>query len=65
MDGTHLYWTTEYCLNSNTADYCIEKVPIVGGTPTTVYESPDSVWGLAVDATSTGQWVRVTLVKAK
>jgi hypothetical protein len=55
MDGMYLYWVGGCGITCDTACSCtIEKVPLGGDSPTTVYVAPESyvIRGLAVDATN-------------
>src|SRR5258706_2785036 len=51
VDATSVYWMTDGTTTANYSDGTIRKVPLAGGTPTTLASGPFG-GGIAIEATS-------------
>jgi hypothetical protein len=52
IDASYVYWTNSHCATDAGPCPSVMKVPIAGGTPTTLASSQPGPSGIAVDATS-------------
>jgi hypothetical protein len=55
VDRTSVYWTDTGLITSATVSGTVMKIPLAGGTPTTLASGQDQPYGIAVD-TSAVYW---------